>query len=429
VRRRGVLQNSALAFVGDATTKAATFVLLAVAARALGTREFATLAAALATASVLTAVFDCGAQTLLTRDGAVHPGVRGAMLLALTRARLPLLGVAIAASCLLGALDGDIALAVATTLLAAASAGQLTLSGVLRAAEDLRPEAVARIVGAFATLAGGIVSVLLFPKATPTVFILGGVGFLVLAPMGMPSRHVISAGERRPAWPTLMRALPLGLMAIATLAYYRSGTIALQALSTPRQTAAFAAASTLGFGLLSAANAVTTGLLPRLSACGDPDERAAVARRALVWTGALAAVAGGSVAVLARPLMALAFGSRYAGAAAAPLAILAVASVLIAISGILGTVLIATGQTRPVAIQVGVSLVVNLVALAVLAPRLGAVGAALATLVCEVSAVLTLAGPARACIRRSRPVGIGRTDPASTPTAPGGPGRRPAAVG
>ena len=42
-----------------------------------------------------------------------------------------------------------------------------------------------------------------------------------------------------------------------------TGTILLKVLSSSSQTALFAAASTVGFALLMAGNAITTGLLPR----------------------------------------------------------------------------------------------------------------------------------------------------------------------
>jgi O-antigen/teichoic acid export membrane protein len=217
-------------------------------------------------------------------------------------------------------------------------------------------------------------------------------------------------------------------MALATLAYYRSGTIVLSIVSGSRETAAFATASTLGWGLLAVGNAVTTGLLPRLAAATDGADRAAVTRRALLWMTAVGAAAGGAVAALARPLLTIAFGARY-GDAASPLAILALATILIAPGGVLGTALIAAGRIRPVAIQVAVSLAVNLAVLAWLAPGLGASGAALATLACEAASLFMLVRATRRELpgvlvlassrnRRSRRAGRDRSGRVSVPTAP-----------
>jgi O-antigen/teichoic acid export membrane protein len=109
-----------------------------------------------------------------------------------------------------------------------------------------------------------------------------------------------------------------------------------------------------------------------------------------VWLTAFGVILGGGVALFARPLLVLVFGARYGGAAA-PLVVLALATVLIAPAGVLGTALIAVGNLRPLAIQVGVSLVVNVVVLVVLVPSQGASGAAAATLACETVALVLLA--------------------------------------
>ena len=128
----------------------------------------------------------------------------------------------------------------------------------------------------------------------------------------------------------------------------------------------------------------------------------------MLWITAGAALMALCVAVFARPILSLLFGSRYA-AAAPTLALLAAATVLIAPAGVLGTALIVTGRLRSLGIQVGCSLAVNLLALALLAPRLGAAGAAVATLACETLA-LAILFPAAA---RALPGLIG--GPARTP--------------
>jgi O-antigen/teichoic acid export membrane protein len=253
----------------------------------------------------------------------------------------------------------------------------------------MRPEAISKLAGGLCTVAAAAICVVLAPRASTILVAVTVASVLTLAPMAKAGRGVISRGPAINGWVALRGALPLGMMALATLAYYRSGTIVLSVASTPHQTAAFAAASTIGFGLLSVGNAVTTGLLPRLAAARDDLERAAVTRRALTWMIALGATLGAAVAVLASPLVTLAFGGRY-GSAATPLAILAPATVLIAAGGVLGTALIAAGRLRPVATQVGATLLVNLVVLALLAPELGAVGAACATLACEAVGVAML---------------------------------------
>jgi lipopolysaccharide exporter len=428
MRRRGLLQNSALALAGDLAAKAGAFALMIIAAHGLSTAQFALLASALATATILTAALDLGSQTLLTRDGVGGPEARGALARALVRARSPLVAACLLAAGAIGIASDNMLDAIATVALAVTGAAQLSLTGALRSAQDLRPEAISKLAGGLCTVAAGAVCVVLARNASTILVAVTVASALTLAPMVWAGRRVIRRGPAINGWVALRGALPLGIMALATLAYYRSGTIVLSLVSTPEQTAAFAAASAVGFGLLSVGNAVTTGLLPRLAAASDDGDRAVVTRRALGWMSALCAALGGVVAVLAHPIVTLAFGSRYASAAT-PLAILALSTILIAAGGVIGTALIAAGRIRPVATQVGASLAVNLAVLALLAPKLGADGAAWATLVCETVGLAMLsraalvhlpgfAAPRRASSR------LVAAPPKAAPTAPAGPGRR-----
>jgi O-antigen/teichoic acid export membrane protein len=412
VRRRGVAQNSALALSGDLAAKAGTMAAMIVAARGLSTAQFALLAAAMATATVLTAAFDLGSQTLLTRDGVSGPPARGALLRALAIARAPLFCAAVLVAAVVGSVSGHPLETFATLLLSVAGAAQLTLTGALRSAQDLRPEAVAKLsAGALMVFACGT-CMLLAPRPAVVLLALAAANLLALAPMLRAARGAISAGPAQRPWTAFRRAAPLGAMALATLAYYRSGTIVLSLLSSSAQTARFAAASTVAWGLLSVGNAVTTGLLPRLAAARDDSDRAAVTRRALIWMSAMALALGGLVALAARPLLTLMFGARY-GSGAGVLVLLAGATVLIAPAGVLGTALIAAGRVRPVALQVVVSLLVNLLVLAALVPRLGADGAAVATLICELAGLALLARAAWRSLpgvaarpRHSQPAGV-----------------------
>lgn len=395
MRTRGVAQNSAFALVGDLAAKGGFLAVMMVAGRGLSTAEFAVLATAFSVATVLTATLDLGSQTLITRDGVAGPQARGGLLRALALARLPLLALAAVLAAVVGVAAGEPLAAPATVLMAAAGAAQLSLTGALRAAQDMRPEASAKLIAGALMLLASAVCVVLAPRAGVMLLAVAAANLLALVPMVAAVRRVVQRGPAPRPRTVLRRAAPLGAMALATLAYYRSGTIALSLLSTPAQTARFAAASTLAFGLLCVANAVTTGLLPRLVAAADPAERVALTRRALVGVTGLAVLLGGGVALLARPLLILAFGARF-GDAAGALALLAAATVLIAPAGVLGTVLVAARRLRPVGVQVGASLAVNLLALVVLVPSHGAVGAAAATVACELLALVLLT---RAAVR------------------------------
>jgi O-antigen/teichoic acid export membrane protein len=397
MKTRGVAQNSALALAGDLAGKAGIVAAMMVAARGLSTGEFAVLATATAAATVLTAALDIGSQTLLTRDGVAGPPARGALCWALAKARLPLLAAALTGAVGFGLLAGRPLAALAVLGLALAGAVQLTLTGTLRSAQDLRPEALAKLIGGVLTLAAAVICVTVAPRASALLLALAVASVLALVPMLRAARHAVRTGPPVRAWIALRRAAPLGAMALATLAYYRSGTIGLSILSSSAQTARFAAASTIGWGLLCVGNAVTTGLLPRLAAAADQADRIAVARRALAWTTLICALIGAFVALLAGPLLTVVFGSRFAPAAPS-LRLLALATILIAPAGVLGIALVSVGRLRAVGFQVAASLTVNLVVLAALAPVLGATGAAVATLACEAVALSILVGGVRSAM-------------------------------
>jgi O-antigen/teichoic acid export membrane protein len=205
---------------------------------------------------------------------------------------------------------------------------------------------------------------------------------LSLLPFVRPARRLLGGTTKTRTWPAVWRAAPFGLMVLATIVFYRAGTLVLALLSNPHETAVFTVASNVGFGLLALPNAITTGLLPRLSATSSPRQKAAAVRWAVIWTLILTVPLVVAADVLCPLLLPLALGKVYA-AAAPPLGVLTVSVLLISISGIAGTVLIVAGRTRALALQVAVSLAVNLLALVLLTPGLGALGAALATLLCE----------------------------------------------
>jgi O-antigen/teichoic acid export membrane protein len=180
------------------------------------------------------------------------------------------------------------------------------------------------------------------------------------------------------------------LLALATVAYYRSGTIALAALAGSNETAAFGVAASIAFGLLMVPNAVTTALLPRLSAERDLQGVVACTRRTLAWTLVVAVLLSAAAAVVVPVGLPFALGGEYA-AAGTPFALLCVGVPFIAASGVIGTALLSVGKLRPLGAQVAASLAVNLVVLAVLVPFLGAIGAALATVACETVGLVLLA--------------------------------------
>ena len=163
-------------------------------------------------------------------------------------------------------------------------------------------------------------------------------------------------------------------------------------MSDERATAAFGVASGIAFGLLMLPNAITTALLPRLATEADRRGVVECTRRVLAWTAALAALVATASAVVVPSVLPVALGPNY-DEARAPFVVLCVGIPLIAASGVIGTALLSVGHVRVLGLQVGVSLAVNLLCIAILVPVAGAARAAFATLACETG------GPRRALTR------------------------------
>jgi O-antigen/teichoic acid export membrane protein len=394
VKARGLAVNSGLAFAGDLASKIGLLLVIVIAARMLSTDELAVLGTALAVSGIVAVFLDGGSGLAITRDGARDGRSRGALLSALVVARLPIVALVLLIAAAAGiALEAPVVW-IGAAVLAVLGALAVSLIGYFRAGQDMQPEAMQKLVFAVLALALTGAAVAASPTADAvllalvTATVLSFAAFLLVGRREPHAAHVAR-------WAALHRALPLGLMAVATVVYYRSGTVGLALLSTPEETAAFTVASAVGFGLLMLPNAITTGLLPHLSAAPD-DESPASTRRALRWSLTLSTPIAAAFALGGYVLLGPVFGAEYADAAL-PLAILCAAVVVIAYNGILGTALLAAGHVGVIVLQVVCSLVVNLVALVVLAPAFGASGAATATLLCEIvaAAMLTVASARR----------------------------------
>jgi O-antigen/teichoic acid export membrane protein len=378
-----------LALGGDVASKVAAALVVVIAARTFPVDEFAAVVTALAVAGVLAAALDLGAGTLLARDGASGGPARGALLRGLLEGRAPLVLVLLVAAIVVGVWLGDAVIALAVVGLAVAGALALSILGAYRSTRDLGPEARQRLAASTLAVGCALVCGLSVPRADVLLLalVLGTLVTLVPLALRLPAIADLSGSVSRVS--VMRRVVPLGLLALATITYYRSGTIVLALLGDARETAAFGLAATLAFGLLMVPNAITTALLPRLAAEQSSGELLACARRALVWTLAIAVPLALAAAALASPLIPLLLGDEYT--ASVPAFIVLCAGVpIIATSGVVGTTLLAIGRLRVLGLQVGCSLLLNLTALALLAPWLGSVGAALATLVCEVGGLLLL---------------------------------------
>jgi O-antigen/teichoic acid export membrane protein len=392
--QRGVAQNSVLAFVGDVASKAGALLVVLVAARSLSVEKFSILATGLASAAILGALLDLGAATLITRDGARSEAARGGLFRALAEGRTPLAIGVLCVAPLVGFALGHPLTAIAVAALAISGTLASSVLALFRSSQDIAPEALQRLGCALLSIVSVALCSLLLPRPGLLLAALAAsilVTLPALAPRARASADFTSGMSPVRA---LRRAAPIGLLALATIAYYRSGTIALAVLADPTQTAAFTVAASIAFGLLLLPNAITTALLPRLSAETDRDRLVASARPALGWTIVLATLVSVVAAGVGPFVVPFVLGAGYT-AAVTPFVLLCLGLPVIAASGVIGTALLSLGRIRALGVQVACTLAVNLVALALLVPPLGAVGASLATIACELTGLALLVHVAR----------------------------------
>jgi O-antigen/teichoic acid export membrane protein len=415
-RPRGLAANASLALAGDALAKAGMFVALLVLAHAMTVAQYARLGIGMAAMLIATSALDGGVGIVTTREGAADPAARRPLLRAGMSARLPLAAAAAVILAGAGVAADDLPLALVVLTAAIVNAAQLALFATFRSTQNLLFEAVAK----------GFCGVV-YPVVCLAVAAAGqrsaSAAMLALVLPPLLTLPVLFAGARSPVdpcagcvapRPLLRRSLPFGLVAVATLVYYRAPMLLMGPLASHAATASYSVAANLGFGMLMLPAAVATVLLPKLSAEHDASVRVRLVRRALVWTTGLVVVANLAVGSVSFWLVPWLYGPVYRGAVG-PLLILLASGVVIAAAGVVGTALIAMSRQREIVSQVLIAVAVNVMAAVVLIPALAAQGAALATLVTE---VVSLAILVRAFIRC-----VGRAA-----VAPSRPGRSPEAV-
>lgn len=396
-RARGIGANSALALAGDGASKLGALFVVIVAARLLSVEEFAVMATALAAAGVVAATLDLGAGTLLARDGARSRTDRGALLEGLLRARAPLAIAVLAGAPVLGIWLGQPLVVVAVACLGVTAALGQTVYGLYRSCQDLRPEALQRLAAGLLSVAVVACIPLVAARADALLLGLAAVAAFTLGPLVRRAPGLVDRSVHISPRTALRLTAPIGVLALATIVYYRSGMLVLAALADANETATFGVAAGIAFGLLALPNAITTALLPKLASEDKAANRVACTRRVLAYTVVVAIVLATAAAVVVPIGMPLVLGNEYAGAGA-PFALLCIGIPLIATSGVIGTALLSIGRLRALGAQVGVSLAINLATLVLLVPPFGAVGAALATVACEAAGLVMLAWFARTAL-------------------------------
>ncbi len=369
--------------------------------RLLGPTGYGTYASAIATAGVLGAAADLGLSVMLSRDAAGSPAAHRPMLRAAYEiavawaAVLAVVLVALAFAAGLASDRGMVLLVLAPSMLFSGLNPARTFMVIAR-----RTRLLMLIDVCVTTLQVGA-SVLVAAQG------LGPVAVAVTVSVGsIVDNLIVSAVVARVLEPgsserfsrrlLLSRSAPLGVVSILTRVYLTIDLVLLGWLISGPRLGQYAAAAKVVTVLGAVSGAVMSGALPAMAVRAS-DRRELERLMVRVWHWLVVAPLPVFVGLMlfAGPAVKLAFGARYAHAAAL-LAILAGAGVVSVLSNLVGNLMVVFERNRALVIQNSVAIVFNVAGNLILIPRVGVAAAAWMTLATEVlvctSAIVRLRG-------------------------------------
>ena len=386
-------RSGAVGLLGAAVNGAFGFVLTTVVVRTFGAAGSGELFSVIGLVTIAGAVCCAGADTALMWALPRRPADGGRLL---PVALLPTAAVSLAVGVLgfagaapLGrVLDGDPAL----LRLAFAGVPVIVMSTVLLAAVR-----ATRPVGSYVA-----VQLVFVPVARPALMVgsvaLGGgvlLGFaawlLPLAVAAAIAAMLLAGPLTRPLARPLARPEPADWRLFWSFALPRAASVAIDAssmwvgvlltgaLATQAEAGVFAAAGRYALAGLLIMQGLRVAVAPQLSRLLGADRRAEAAqvyRRTTLWIVVLSWPAYLLLAAFAPAFLAL-FGAQFAGGTA-PLVVLAAAMLVNVGVGLVQTVLLMSGNSRAHLLATVAGLALNVLAAAVLIPRHGALGAAIA---------------------------------------------------
>ena len=398
----------------SAGSAALLLVLLIVAGRVLGDEKYGQFSFALALATILETLVDFGLKEVATRSVARDRGLASRLVrhtfglkLVLGAAMLAVLAVAATL------LRDEPEVRLACYLLGAAAVLRsylMTLRHTLNGLErfDLESLVVVADRGLLLVFGVAVLWADLGLTGLTGAFVAARVAALGLA-------YLVTRGQVGPIgvgfdtayWRDLQRvALPFGLFVAVLSLYSYIDTLLIGILRTDQETGFYSAAYRIYEGFTNGAVIIATVAGPQLARhfVTDRARHAALSRWAVGGAVAAAVPFMAVGAVFARDLLVLLFGEAFAPGEAV-LQILAGGLIFVFPLQIMHTVAISVNEERLLVKAAVFGLVTNVVVNLVLIPRLGIVGAAIATLTSEGTSLAVLLG---GVLLRLRP----------TPTAP-----------
>lgn len=383
--------NAILAFLGDLTVKGSGILMLVFAARHLSINEFAVLSVSIAAVSVFLPLLDFGTSTLITRDGAATPAQRGALFYGTLKVKALLTAVSVAGAITFALLKGHyFEVALLSVISGAVGAIVIGTGAVLRSAENFGYETVQRLVSSSIMLGGSVGLMLAWHNAL-AVLVASALSSAVTLPLFFRPLRRCATVATLPFRESVKVAFPYAYMAVATLLYYRTGTFIVALFDPAGQVGSYTVAATSVVGMLMVPNAVMGGLLPRLSRRSQRGDHHEDTRLALLWSVVATSIVGVGAGFVCPYILPVIYGHKPQYAHALGILYLLLPTIILtAVSGILGTLLIAVGRLKAVIFQISATLLLNAVLCFIFVPLWQARGAAYATIAAEVSALVLL---------------------------------------
>jgi O-antigen/teichoic acid export membrane protein len=388
--------------ISEVAVRGAQLALLIAAARTWGPDRFGVYAFAGSVAAIVVACADFGLQLLLAREIAQRRGWRS--LRAIVRAKLLLSSLTLVALAGASALDprpGVPAVLFTAGLVVLAQSWCDLWNHYFRGRQSLRDEAWlnaayliggAAVAGVALALGAGVLGLYLVLLAAALVGNAVGwkrVRALAASDPADAPRAEGDVGPRAEGSPTardaLRAALPIGLATILGTIYFRADMVLLGWLRGDAATGAYGAAYRLFEGAFVLPALVLAALFPALAGrmVAPRAEIARLVRRATGWMAVLGLASAAVLALAVAPLLVTLYGPEYAESAAL-LRLLAPALCFIFPNYVLLHFLVAAGRQHANAWLAALGVPVCLGLNFALIPRLGASGAACATVATEV---------------------------------------------
>lgn len=396
----GVARNAGLLLAAQAVSRVLGLVVLVTITRNFDVETYGRFALAMTLVALMTPMVDLGLDQHLTRAASQSPeraaGLLSTALGMRTVAAVLVLPLLVGISWLLRHEAETRWMLVSLWVTATSAAVSGSWIALFRAAGrmdlELAVTAISRVLVVVVSLAA-IAAGLPLTRVAALQAIASVAGLLVVAVIGAARGARPAWRGLRQGWGTSIRgALPFALTSVLVTLSLRLDILMLGQLRGDRDVGLYNSGASILFGFMLVSQAIVTAVFPRLARAGrldSPEARGLIPRT--LTASLMLSIPVAVVGVLLHDRMIVAiYGSAYAEAGL-PLAVLLIAVPVMFVTNLAGHLLGAVGEQRIVLRIAAVNILVNLGLNLLLIPRLGPMGAAVATLCTEACGLIALA--------------------------------------